>query len=60
MGADTRIQSKLQSFGMNVVGHIFHTVRESFGIAHDVAIGIAVHLPAVVDDDIFITGVFHT
>ena len=59
MGTHAGIDAELKAFGVDVVGHVFHAVGEAFGVADDVAVGVAVDLPAVIDDDILVAGVFH-
>jgi len=58
--ARVRIDSELQSEGMNVLGQSLDPCREEFDIGHDVAALISFHLPAIVDHNILIAGILHS
>ena len=59
MSSGTGIHAEFQAFPVNVIGNCFHAVGKFFGIGNEVALGIALfETPAVVNDDIFISGVF--
>ena len=52
------IHTEFQSLGVNIIGKGFHSARELFGIGNDSAVLAALaERPAVVDDDIIISGV---
>ena len=59
VGAGAGIQAELEAEAVDVIGECLHTGRETLRIRDDIAVGIAVHLPAVVDDDVFVAGVGH-
>src|SRR6266576_6095811 len=44
---------------MDVIGEGFDAGGKSFGVGHDVASGVAADLPAIINDDVFVTGVLH-
>src|SRR5215470_2525308 len=53
------IDSEFQTQRMDVVADSFHAVRKMLGIPDDVPAGIATHLPAVVNIDVNVSGIFH-
>src|SRR6185369_12847872 len=53
------IDSKLQSFRMNVIGERFHSGRKSLRIGEDVSLCVSIDLPAIVDHEVNVTGVSH-
>lgn len=57
--AGAGVDAEFESFAVNVIGQRFHAIWKMRGVGHDVAHGIAAHLPAVVDDDVFVAGLFH-
>ena len=58
-GAGAGIHAELQAQVVDVVRKGLHPGREPLRIGDDVAVRVAVHLPAVVDDDILVSGVGH-
>src|ERR1043165_3197914 len=58
-GARVGVETKLQAFRMNVVREGFHAGGKSLRIGLDVALRVAIDLPAVVDHEIDVTGVAH-
>ena len=53
------INSKFQPFRVNVIGERLHPGREARRIRHNISVPIPAHLPAIVNHDIFIPGIFH-
>ena len=53
------INSKFQTFRVNVIGERLHPGREARCIRHNISVPIPAHLPAIVNHDIFIPGIFH-
>lgn len=59
VGADAGIHAELQAFGVDIIGQRFHPAGEFGRIGHKIAVGIPfLQAPAVVDDDIFVAGIF--
>ena len=46
-------------FRMNVIAHRLHAGGETLGVGDDVALRVAIHLPAIVDHDVLIAGILH-
>src|SRR6266704_3344946 len=57
--AGVRFQADLQALGMVVVGEGLDAGGESFRVGDNVAGGVTADLPAIVNDDVFVTGVLH-
>src|SRR5579871_2252297 len=55
-----RIQSEFQSLRMNVICKRFNAGRESLWVGQNKSIFVAAHLPAIVDHNVLIAGVFHS
>ena len=53
------INAELQPQRVNVVAHRLHAMRKALRVDDDVGIGVAAYLPAVVDVDVHIAGIFH-
>src|SRR5260370_20448921 len=53
------IQAEFQAFGMDIVGERLHARRKMFGIGHDVPVAVALHLPAVIDNNVLVAGILH-
>ena len=54
------INAEFQSLAVDVVSQRFHSRRETLLVRDDVALGIATHLPAVIDVDVSIADGRHT
>jgi len=57
--AGVGIDAKLQALAMNEIGQRLDAGRKVFRIGNDVAFVVARELPAVVDDDVLVAGIFH-
>ena len=44
---------------MNVISESFHSGRKALRIGQDVSLSVSIDLPAIVDDEINVTGVAH-
>ena len=53
------INAELQPERMNVVADGLHAMRKALRVGDDVGIGVAAHLPAVVNVDVDVARVFH-
>lgn len=56
---DPGIESEFQSPGMKVIRQRLHSRRKPLRVRQDVSMRIAINLPAVVNDEVNITRVFH-
>ncbi len=57
----TRINSKFQPFGVNIIRDCFNTVRKLIAVGNEPAVRAALlFAPAVVDNDVFITSLAQT
>src|SRR5436853_484080 len=57
--AGVGVEAELQSLGVDVIGKRLHSIWETVGVDHDGAVGGAADLPAIVNVDVLIAGVFH-
>jgi len=57
--AGVGVDAEFQTFAVNVIGKGFDARGKVFRIGNDVAVFFARDLPAVVDDDVLVAGVFH-
>src|ERR1044071_4938967 len=53
------VEPKLQALRMNVISERLHSGRKSLRIRLDVSLRISIDLPAIVDDEIDVTGISH-
>ena len=53
------VDAELEALRVDVVGERLHARREPLRVGHDRAVGVAAHLPAVVDHDVLVAGVLH-
>src|SRR5690606_2677205 len=54
------VDTDLQTFGVNVIGQCFHAGRKTLFVDLDPAVFIALTVPAVIDFDVFVSGIFHS
>src|SRR5579859_5876529 len=57
--ACVRVDPELQPQRMNVVADGLHSMRKALRIGNDVSARIPAHLPAIVDVDVHVSGIFH-
>src|SRR5437660_1046043 len=59
-GAGVGIDAKFQAFGMDVIGEGLDAGGERLGVGDDIAGGVACDLPAIINDDVLVTGALHS
>ena len=57
--AGVGVDADLQAFGVDIIGQGFHAGGEAFFIDLNLAVFVALAVPAVVDVDVFVARVFH-
>ena len=55
-----RIDTQLQSLGVNIVGKRLDTIREFLRVWNDVIMAVTTSLPQVIYKDVFVTGIAET
>ena len=58
--ASTGIYAEFQPAFVYVIGQRLHSMGKSGGIGNDVSFGVPGNLPTVINDNIFVSGIFHT
>ncbi len=53
------VDAELQSLGVHVVGERFDAAGKARGVRDEPSLGVARHLPAIVDHDVLVAGVAH-
>ena len=59
LAAGVGVNAELQSLGVNIISKSLNAGREVLRIGDDVAVLVARDLPAIVDDDVLVAGIFH-